>query len=347
MTNLNIKEVKQSVWDDFNKSQPYSLFVQSSGYSDFNIKMNEKTWTFGIYEGDILVGGAICITVTAKRGNFLYLPYGPIISNKCTDTFAALDMFFTFLKKHTQDQSLSFIRISPFISEESHLYLDIKKVGFKKAPMHILAEHTWLLPLDLTEEKLLANMKKNHRNLIRRCMREGVTITRSTDSEALDDLNKLLTITAKRHSFVKFSDDYIKHEFESLASKGEASIYKAYLPDGRLDAVAIIMQHGTMAAYRHSASLNLDKKLPTSYLLQWEVIKDAKKSGAAYYNFWGIAPKTATKKHPFYGITHFKKGFSGIGIDLIPCMDLPVSNKYYITLAIEMIRKFKRGFNNA
>ena len=120
-------------------------------------------------------------------------------------------------------------------------------------------------------------------------------------------------------------------------------MFDAYLPDSSLDSSAIIMYYGSMAAYRHGASLNINKKLPTSYLLQWEAICEAKKRGIKYYNFWGIAPENSPK-HPFHGITHFKKGFGGYSRELMHCHDLPITNKYYINWFVESIRRIKRGF---
>ena len=111
-----------------------------------------------------------------------------------------------------------------------------------------------------------------------------------------------------------------------------------------MDASAIIIFYGNMAAYRHSASLQLDKRLPTSYLIQWEAIKEAKKRGVMWYNFWGIAPEGASSKHPFFGITHFKKGFGGSHMELLPCFDIPLKMRYYLTRYFEFFRSIKRGF---
>ena len=99
-----------------------------------------------------------------------------------------------------------------------------------------------------------------------------------------------------------------------------------------------------MSAYRHSASLNKNPKLPSSYLIQWEAILESKHRNKKYYNFWGIAPNDSKKSHPFAGITHFKKGFGGFQKNLLHCQDLPITKKYYITFIIEMARKIKRGF---
>ncbi len=336
---MEVKQIKnKKEWEDFVLAGEYTLMTQSTKYGDFFESYNEESWVFGVYDNNKLIGGSLVLSTHARRGNFLYLPYGPVGEfNKI------LKPLTKYLKTFARENNYNFIRVSPFIDEKKNTRKLFKKSGFRKAPIHVLAETTWLLDLDQDEEKLMTAMNKNHRNLIRRCKKEGVLIEKTNDKKSLDDFNKLHDFTAKRHNFHRFSDDYIKKEFEAFQTEN-ALIYKAYLPDGSLDTSSIIYYYGNMACYRHGASLLQNNKIPTSYLLQWESIKEAKSRGCKYYNFWGIAPDKADKHHPFYGITHFKKGFGGYKKDLLPAQDLPVSYKYWFNWVIETFRSIKRGF---
>ena len=94
-------------------------------------------------------------------------------------------------------------------------------------------------------------------------------------------------------------------------------------------------------------------QVPASYLLQWTAIRDALKRGDHVYNFWGIAPVTLAADgtptvtdhgHPFSGVTLFKTGFGGSLLPLVHCMDFPLSPRYHLTRAFEILRKWKRGF---
>lgn len=339
---MQIKFVSErSQWEKFVASQEYTLFVQSARYIDFYKELGEDGYLVGIYEDDEIIGGSIVVTTHARRGNFLYLPYGPILPQKNREE--ALKLLMEFLKEVAVTKKCDVIRVSPFLEDTfSHKEL-FETVGFRPAPMHVLAENTWLLNVTPSEEELLGDMNKNHRNLIRRCEREGVVIKKTTDISRLQDLDGLLNITAKRHKFKRFSQKYIEKEFQSYLPEN-TMLFESYLPDGTLDGAAVIMFYGTMAAYRHSASQNVNPKLPTSYLLQWEVIKEAKKRGMKWYNFWGIAPDGASPKHPFFGITHFKKGFGGVKKDLVHCYDFRVSKRYWINWIIETVRRLNRGF---
>ncbi|KKS73035.1 MAG: Methicillin resistance protein [Candidatus Magasanikbacteria bacterium GW2011_GWE2_42_7] len=328
-------------WDAFVKTQQYSPFVQSYKYGEFYRELGEHYWILGVYAGETLVGGSLVLTVHAKRGNFFYLPYGPMLDY--TDS-AMVQQFFAKLKRGAKKEHMDFIRISPFLSDTQEGRAVIHAEGYRAAPMHVLAENSWLLDLSQSEEQLLAQMKKNHRNLIRRCEREGVTVTSHTDQKTLDILHDMLDETEKRQHFTRFSRHYINTEFAKFAEDGETLVYMGTLPTGEADAAAIIMFYGNMAVYRHSASRNLDKKLPTSYLIQWHVIKEAKRRGMRWYNFWGVEPKDASASHPFSGIGHFKRGFGGFQEDLLHCQDLPITKKYWVNWIVETIRKRKRGF---
>lgn len=336
-------EINKEKWDKFVLSQPDTLFVQSSSYGEFYKKEGESAWLFGVVdEQDSLVFGSLVASTHARRGNFLYLPYGPIGSNSNMELYK---VFFDFLKDFGKKEGYHFIRLSPFFDETKEYEQILRGLGARPSPMHILAETTWLLPIKQSSEKLLADMNKNHRNLINRCEREGVKVEMRTDLEALKLFNELHDETAKRHKFHRFSKSYIEHEFCSMLEKGSVVIFLGYLPDGNLDSASIIIYFGKMASYRHAASLNQDKRLPTTYALQWHSIQEAKKRGMELYNFWGIAPDGAEKSHPFYGITHYKKGFGGFQRDLVHCHDIPLSNRYWITWLIETLRSKKRGFS--
>ncbi len=331
-------------WDEFVSSLPFSPMTQAYAYGSFYGTMGEEFFIAGCYENEQLVGGALVIVIRAKRGSYFYLPYGPLA--RTHERFPEiLHTITTHLVDEARVQKVSCIRISPFIDIQLGHDIHLPKLGYQKAPIHALAETTCLLDITRTEEELLARMNKNHRNLIRRCQKEGVTITSFTSHEQLAEFHKLHSFTAKKHHFVRFSDQYVEREFQAFEKEKQAVVFYAHLPDGTLDSGAVVYYYGTTAAYRHGASLGKNSKIPTPYLIQWSAIQEAKRRGMQWYNFWGIAPDNAKQNHPFKGITHFKKGFGGIVQELIECHDLIIDPwRYYPMRIFETIRKIKRGF---
>jgi len=337
---LHTKIIKDiSTWESFLDTQEFQIFVQSPSYGEFNQKLGDQSFILGLYEDTKLVGGSLVIKVHARRGDFYYLPYGPILNYQET---SHLKKFTEDLKAMAKKDKLAFIRISPFIDETKDNKSKLTKQGYKRAPMHMIAETTWMLNLDKPADQLMKEMRQNHRNLIRRSKRDGVKVETSTNIKDLNILHDLLQQTAKRHNFNPFSLKYLQEEFQAFNKHGQVNIYKAY-HEGDLLAVSVMYFYKNSAIYRHGASNMLKPKVPASYAIQWQAIQDAKQKGCNYYNFWGIAPETA-KKHPFKGITRFKKGFGGFQKDIMPAYDLPISPKYIINFLIETIRRIKRGF---
>ncbi len=330
----------RNLWEDFLKTTNPNIFVQSAKYGDFFRKLKEDFFIAGVFDGEKLIGGSLIVTTTAKRGKFLYLPYGPKIDFSDKEL---LKKFTEFLIELAKKEKADFIRIAPFLEDTEKNRALFKELGFKPAPMHVLAETTWILNLDEDEETLMKNMRQTTRNLIRRGEREGVEIRTSKDEKAIDRLTALLNETAARHKFVPFSKKYIQAEFDAFKDSNEVLLFEAYF-NGEMVSSAIIFFYGDTAVYRHSASSSKRIKCQPTYFLQWNVIKEAKKRGMKHYNFWGIAPDGASKKHPFYGITVFKTGFGGYKKDLLHCQDYPVTKKYWLNWLIETLRRIRRGF---
>ena len=121
---------------------------------------------------------------------------------------------------------------------------------------------------------------------------------------------------------------------------GSSSV-KASVLDGETGVCLASVSHPEVELQINAPQAGWAEQDPDTW---WESIKEAKNRGMKYYNFWGIAPDKARKNHPFYGITHFKKGFGGYKKELLPAQDLPVSVKYWFNWVIETFRSIKRGF---
>jgi len=332
-----INELKQ--WEKFYLKNSPAIFVQSLNYAEFMNNYGDKAQFWGVFDNDKLIGGSIVIHVHARRGDFLYLPYGPVLP---WDNVHYFECFIKALQIYAREQHVVAIKISPFLEDNIQYKKFFKKYRFRKSPLHILAETTWILDIIPSEDELLKNMRKNHRYLIRRAGKDGVTITQSTDLKDIKIFINLHQETVSRHKFIPFSSKYIQMEFESFVKDDQSKVFLAYY-QGRVISAAIIMFYGDTAVYRHGASSSEYRKIPSSYLILWEAIVEAKKRGIKYFNFWGIAPNK-NPKHPFAGITLFKTGFGGKRYDLLPCQDLPVSKSYWISWAVDRVRKFRRGF---
>jgi len=367
---IKIKEItEKQIWEDFVTSQEEYSFLHSWAWGEFNKSMGDKVWRLGIYNNQKLVAVALTIKVHAKKGNFLFVPHGPVFaeSEKITNNqetknksplpsgsrfagqitnskFQILNELTNYLKNLANQEKCVFIRISPILENLDDNKKIFKELGFRDAPIYMHAETTWMLELTKSEEDLLYGMRKNTRNLVRRAKKEGIEVTKSSDFDAIDKFMKLYKETAGNHSFVPFSERYIESEIKAFNQEENCSadVYLAKYKNQYI-AGAVIVFYGNSAYYHHGASSFEHRKIPASYLIQWQAIKDAKKEGRSYYNFWGISADEEDRKHPWYGLTLFKKGFGGFRKDYLHAQDLTTSPLYWASYAVDKVRLWKRG----
>ena len=331
-------------WEDFLLRCDEKTFLNSWNWGEFQKREGERIWRFGIYDNEQLISVALVIKVKARRGTFLFVPHGPNINNQDTrNNNQILETLTNKLKEIAKQEKAHFIRIAP-IWEKSKQNSDFfEQLGFVPAPIHIHPEATWELDIKPSEQDLLMNMRKTTRYLIRQAQKNrDIEIVKTQNIEDLKKFNEIYCSTATRHKFVPFSLKYTQNQFSSFLPDDQILVFLGKYKNEVVSSAVIVFWQN-IGFYHHGASLSKYNKIPVSYLLQWEAIKEAKRRGCERYNFWGIAPDD-NKNHPWAGLSLFKKGFGGYRKDYVQTQDLPLSMVYsLITRPFEKIRKIKRG----
>ncbi|MDH7476262.1 MAG: peptidoglycan bridge formation glycyltransferase FemA/FemB family protein [Microgenomates group bacterium] len=339
---MNVQMVEnKNDWEKFFNDYGSASFLQSWQWGEFQKTLGYDISRLGFWEKGELRMIAQVIKIKSKRGNFLFIPHGPVINCRqfsCQKSY--LKTLRDFLVNLAKKDNFSFIRISPLALDDHQNQKLYRDLGFKTAPVYMHAETMWILNLNPSEETLMANMRKTTRYLIKRAGRENVVIEKRTDEKAVDDFYRLYEETARREKFVPFSKKYISNEFKAFNQTGDAVFLFGYQKKTTLASALIIFTRST-AFYHQGASIH--SKIPVTYLLQWEAIKEAKKRGCQFYNFWGIMKKGRTPKS-WSGLTLFKQGFGGQQVDYLPTQDYPVKKlSYTMTVFLEKILNWKRG----
>lgn len=223
------------------------------------------------------------------------------------------------------------------------------------------------LVLDLTkkEEELLQNMKSKHRYNIRLAEKKGVTIKSGYSPEDLDCFYTLSLEVAKRDkTFSPHKRSYYDKMAAILGPKNYLKIFTAFYNDSPISSILVLFYNET-AIYLHGASANEYRELMPNHLVQWTAIKEAKKKGCRYYDFWGASfAKTVPEKdssetndpiwivdesHPWAGISKFKLGFvkpgeTGEVVDFPGAYDLILSPFWYKILSHgNRVRRFLKN----
>ena len=341
---MEIREIKdKKIWENFLLDCKEKTFLQSWNWGEFNKSMGDSAYRLGVFENNNLISTAQIIKVCAKRGTFLFIPHGPNVKNQKSEiNKKVLRILLGELKKKAKKEKMSLIKISPIWKKNEENVKTFTDFGFRPAPIHIHPELTWELDISPSEEDLLAQMRKTTRYLIRKSLKnEEIKVTKDHTAESIKKFDKLYQSTKDRKMFVPFSLDYLKNEFLNFSSDNQISVFLGKYK-GEVVSAGIFVFWQDTCFYHHGASSLLYPKVPVSYLLLWEAIKEAKKRGIQKFNFWGTAP-FLNKKHPWFGLTLFKMGFGGYQKEYVKTQDLVLSSKYWIFFAIDTIRKIKKG----
>ncbi len=192
----------------------------------------------------------------------------------------------------------------------------IRTEGVDRLPLTIEAKEmhpqtTRLLDLNQGYEKVFNDFNPKTRYNIRLGKKKGVEVA-FVGLEKFDDFVSLMSQTAERDEFSLHEMPYYRSMLESLDGALECSVKMALATKDSIPlAVAIIIDSFGTRTYLHGASGNQLREFKAPQVLQDFLIHDACELGLSLYDFWGIAPPGASAKHPWFGITRFKEGFSG------------------------------------
>lgn len=345
---VNIIKERQ-IWDDFVTGFSPNNFLQSWQFGQFSRAMGDEPFYLGVYEDGELIGVGLFIKTQARRGDYYACAAGPLIKSETRSTKSQTnsndqnEKFKTVLKVFVQylreQEDAVFVRIRPALLNSSENQKLFAELGFRPAPMHLHAERTWVLDITLDEDEIMKGMRKNTRYYVRRASKDGVTVRVSKDIKDAKILHDLQQETVQRHGFVPFSLHYFEGLMKAFADN--ALFFIASYKDEDISC-AMINYYGDQAVYHYAASSSRYEKVPASYLILWEAILEAKKRGCKYFNFWGVVGDDETR-HPWHGLSRFKKGFGGEEVRFLHAQDYPLSSRYWLTWGVEKIRKWKRG----
>lgn len=326
---------QRRVWEHYWESHAPQALFQSWLWGEVMKRRSFPLVRFGVYEGNRLIGIAQCTLVRARRGTYLHVRHGPILPLG----FRIWRYVTEMLRDYARMQGASFIRMSPPIGDAVHQRSFLRILGLLPAATHeVDAERCWVLDITPGEEEILRGMRRTTRYEIRRAQARGIRVISSTSLRDLEAFLHLYEETAKRQHFIGHTG--IRDEFDLYAGEGTAVLLLGYHEETLLSG-AVILFSSQQAIYRYGASL--PTKLPVSYAVQWEAIRQAKRRGLKQYNFWGIAPPDRPD-HPWRGITLFKTGFGGRQVRTLHAHDLPLSPRYWVARGVDLLERLRRGY---
>ena len=207
------------------------------------------------------------------------------------------------------------LSIEPDWDAESDAVQALPAAGWRPSTNTILIGRTLILDLRRSEEELLADMTKKHRQYIRKSGREGLDIRRVERGE-IDACLEVYRLTAERAGFGIHEDGYYLDIFDNLGD--DSPVYAAFSGD---DVVAFLWlsTSGYTAFELYGGMTEEGEHLRANYALKWQAIQAMKERGIIRYDFNGLLND---------GVSKFKMGWAKHEDQLAGTWDKPLSPLY-------------------
>lgn len=327
-----IDQSRQNEWEKLVNKNPYSGYMQSFWWQEFQNLIGWETYKIGIFEKNKLLGGAIIAKYSYfKNKSIIYIPEGPVlpyekpIAEKMFHLLIAEIDKIADLDGSNDRKPTSHLSIEPKLSFVPFFFSRFQKAKTDRQPINNL-----IMDLRLSKKHLLKQMKPKARYNIKVAQKHGVNIIQTSPEEGLKDFLKLYC------SFNKIipSDKKDKHYFERLIyilsrNKNGNFFFARY--KNQILSSALVIYFGNTATYLFGASSKKFSFTMSPYLLHFTIMQHAKKTGYKWYDWYGLSPDENNVNHPWYGFSVFKKKFGGQQINYIGAYDFVYNRKLYIT----------------
>lgn len=257
----------------------------------------------GSGSGDAVVGAAQLLTraLPGPLGGFVYAPRGPVFARDAGDPShpaaspAPAEIAEAVAAYVHGSRRAVAVSIEPD-EDAGSVALGPK---WREARTPVLPARTLILDLTRSEDELLADMSKKHRQYVRKAGREESLSIRPV--ETLEELERCLVVykeTSERADFGLHEDSYYRDAFTMLGE--DSPVWAAYVDD---EPVAFLfMAKSDRTAFELYGGMNdVGQRLRANYALKWHVIRHMRSLGISRYDFGGLIND---------GVTTFKKGWA-------------------------------------
>jgi lipid II:glycine glycyltransferase (peptidoglycan interpeptide bridge formation enzyme) len=359
-------ERSPAAWSQALAKLPYAHALQSWAWADFKSRWGWSavplTMTIAQSSWEPLAAAMVLRRQVPRLPfSILYVPRGPALDYRDADLRRHV---LAQLERVAQQERAIFIKMDPEVVRSwggeartletgrleierlsptgKQVIQDLRRRGWRFSADQVQFRNTVELPLEQSEEEILAGMKQKTRYNIRLAGRKGVVVRPATPAD-FPTIADMYLETAQRNGFAARPAAYYLDAWETLYKGGMAHPLLAEF-EGRPLAAVIIVRFGERAIYMYGASTEEERQRMPGHLLQWEAIRWAKAQGCRVYDFWG-APDEFVESDRLWGVWRFKEGFNGQVVRFIGAWDYVTRPFWYwvYTAVIPRYLDFLRG----
>ncbi|WP_458116688.1 lipid II:glycine glycyltransferase FemX [Arthrobacter sp. D2-10] len=240
----------------------------------------------------------------------VYVPRGPAC--RAEDARQVLEAVAQYARESYAAPVLS---IEPDWDADSDVVEQVRAAGFRPTDNTILIPRTLILDLSRTEDELLGEMSKKHRQYIRKSGREELDF-REVTREELTACLSVYKETAERAGFGIHEDAYYLDIFDNLG--GASPVYAAF--QGQTMVAFLWLSASASTAFELYGGMTEEgERLRANYALKWLAIRSMKERGVQRYDFNGLLND---------GVSKFKMGWAKHENLLMGTWDKPLSPLY-------------------
>ena len=292
-------------WQKFCRENPEHSLLQDAEWGELKSD-------FGWSPAYVQTGSAGAMVLFRKMPAGLkiaYIPRGPF-----GDDFAQL---WPEIHDLCRKKRAIFLRVEPdyWQNTPEANALEYSMENFIPAFATVQPPRTVVVPLEGTDDELLARMNQKTRYNIRLSQKKDLTVEESDDAAVFHDL---MVTTGNRDAFGVHTEAYYRKCLDCFheGKKGRI-ILVSY--DGKPLSALMLFIEGKRGYYLYGASSNEERNRMPNYLAQWTAMKICKEAGCTEYDLWGIPDEEESvleaqfmeRQDGLWPVYRFKRGFGG------------------------------------
>ena len=215
------------------------------------------------------------------------------------------------------------------LKEESPGYSDLfYQHGLRPSQLIQHRRKTIVVNLKQDENKIFQKMSSSTRRYIRKGIRSGLSVRKARTINDLKLFFEIYSDMCREKGLFAFSFEFFRTMWNELGTRWHISLFLVcdglYVLGGTLVACDQQAYRLLFSSHRRSGP-----NLGASRLLEWEIIKEAKKQSKTYYDLGGIPFDTPEDRSKLCGVARWKAAFGGRFQEYVESFDLVINPSMY------------------
>jgi lipid II:glycine glycyltransferase (peptidoglycan interpeptide bridge formation enzyme) len=281
-------DIEDKSWDDFLSQNRSGHHVQTSLWAQVKSELGWEAVRIKLLNSGEIIGGAqIMIRHIKPFGSIGYVPKGPVFAPGCSDK---LDIVLQEMLNFARSNGLQLLAAQ---TPEDYPDLDnhFRLSGFCHSWLELVPTATIHLDLNVSKRDILAQMKRQTRQNIKRSEREGIAVREG----GRDDIYTFYQIhqqTSQRQKFSPYPEKYFTKMWNVMAERGNLVNIIAEYAGETVSSLLIVPFGNTVIAKVLGWSGKYPKKRPNDAVF-WGAICWAKDHHYKWFDMEGIHRESA------------------------------------------------------